>query len=63
MEAYAGVKNDRYRLWIVSHVMGQSAVRLNPPLLSHDACMGQGGPNDVSAGWPYCRMLAYIVNP
>ena len=37
MEAYAGVKNDRYRLWIVSHVMGQSAVRLNPPLLSHDA--------------------------
>lgn len=36
MEAYAGVKNERYRLWVVSHVMGQSAVRLNPPLLSHE---------------------------
>ena len=42
MEAYAGVKNDRYRLWIVSHVMGQSAVRLNPPLLSHDVWVGKG---------------------
>lgn len=41
----------------MGHVMGQSAVRLNPPLLIHDACVGKGGPNDVSADRPCCRIL------